>query len=631
MKAKLTYLLVVAITIYLTILPTSNNYFLFPLLVLLSIWSAVVGIRSKHKLNPIWTPLIISWLVFVLFGISVALFNQVEYWPRVLVFFLVWPTVFSLIAFGAKSTVIKPFFTGGVIASIGISLLALTDSVISQYFDASLSLPAWLTSPFLLRHVLDSEQNFSYSSLFIPPLIWWSTIWFASLALKTKSVFLPKYYVRLIAAFLSFSALLVSWRRGAILAVAITLFLILFILLFKLVFKRSSEKKPQLITISLLSAALLGGLLISLPLQKQLWHFVPGLESTSSTVKVLSPNQADDQKNIVLNPSFEQSEIGWYANDVDSSSGIGVSKSGSTSLELSVNAPYGYVGAYSSNRILVGQNKQISFSAWIKTNTTEPAEAWTDKIFVGVEWFAHDIGGKPIARDYGNSLYPTDNWQKFSVLAKAPSKTAYAQVVIYSFVKDGEAPTLGSKVWIDDVEATKSVIQGSESSSESEGSDSNSANSSGEIEQDIALSDTLRKNELSYLTTWDNPSQLLFGRGIGAPIDRGSEVRDMNPWQTEMQYFSLFYWTGIVGMLLFIAVVYFAVRVFIVALRNAGAFREVLLLTAAGALAILVANATNPYLQAPGHMLGMFLPIIVANIIFSSIASNYSEARKFMK
>ena len=467
MKARISYLLVVAIAIYLTILPTSNNYFLFPMLASLATWSAVVGIRSRYKLNPIWIPLIISWLVFVLFGISVALFNQVEYWPRVLVFLLIWPSVFSLIAFGAKPRIIKPFFTGGAIASIGISLLAITDSIVSQ-FVAPFALPAWLRSPFFLRHVLDSGQNYAYSSLFIPPLIFWSTIWFASLTLNTKSQFLPKNYVRIIAAVLTFSALVVSWRRGAILAVVIVVFLMLCIQLIMLAFSRNSVKTPQVIAVSLLSASLLAGLLISVPLQRQLWHFLPGIKSTSSNVHVINSNEIYAQNNIELEPT-----------------------SGGT-------------------------------------NST---------------------------------------------------------------------PSAGN----------------------------------GTIEQDISTSDSLRKNELRYLTTWQNPTQLIFGRGIGAPIDRGFAIRDMKPWQTELQYFSLFYWTGILGLFLFIAVLYFAIRVFVHALRNAGELRPILHITAAGSLAILIANATNPYLQAPGHMLGMFLPIIVANIVFSSVASKNTEARKSMK
>ncbi|WP_066465134.1 hypothetical protein [Sanguibacter suarezii] len=136
--------------------------------------------------------------------------------------------------------------------------------------------------------------------------------------------------------------------------------------------------------------------------------------------------------------------------------------------------------------------------------------------------------------------------------------------------------------------------------------------------QDDQLADALRVNESNVLTHAPDLTSLLFGRGFGASIDRGAVVRDMAPWQTELQYHMLFSWAGLVGVLLLLVVTFFAVKVLRKAFRREVSLRGILLVSVVGALATLVGNATNPYMQAPGHMWPVFLPLMVAAVMLRS-------------
>ena len=133
--------------------------------------------------------------------------------------------------------------------------------------------------------------------------------------------------------------------------------------------------------------------------------------------------------------------------------------------------------------------------------------------------------------------------------------------------------------------------------------------------QDDQLADALRLNESHALTAPSDLTSWVVGRGFGASIDRGTVVRSMAPWQTELQYHMLFFWAGIVGLLLLLVIAYFAVKVLRKAFRTDASLRGVLLVTVVGALATLLGNATNPYMQAPGHMWPAFLPFMVAALM----------------
>lgn len=138
------------------------------------------------------------------------------------------------------------------------------------------------------------------------------------------------------------------------------------------------------------------------------------------------------------------------------------------------------------------------------------------------------------------------------------------------------------------------------------------------IAEDDELSDVIRQNELANLTKVDSPTAVIFGNGIGAEISRGSLLRDIRPWQTELQYQAMFYWTGIIGIAFLIATLATALLAVRKAFQVSVETRPVLFVTTVGALCLLVANASNPYLQAPGHLWPLFLPLMISLQVLQS-------------
>lgn len=133
-----------------------------------------------------------------------------------------------------------------------------------------------------------------------------------------------------------------------------------------------------------------------------------------------------------------------------------------------------------------------------------------------------------------------------------------------------------------------------------------------------ALSDKIRKNEAQSLLKAETPVQALVGHGFGASFDRGGIDRPIRPWQTELQYHALFYWTGIIGLLLLLATMVSGLGVVRKAFRVDDDLRGVLYIATAGSVAVILANGTNPYLQAPGHMWPLFFPLMIASAIFAT-------------
>ncbi len=140
------------------------------------------------------------------------------------------------------------------------------------------------------------------------------------------------------------------------------------------------------------------------------------------------------------------------------------------------------------------------------------------------------------------------------------------------------------------------------------------------VAADNALADEIRKNESQNLLTAHSAADWIVGRGFGATIDRGGVVRDMKPWQTELQYHAIFYWTGLIGVALVLAVAFTSLRALRKAFRVDDPLRASLFVSSAGAIAALVADATNPYLQAPGHLWPVFFPFMIASAILGTRA-----------
>jgi hypothetical protein len=122
---------------------------------------------------------------------------------------------------------------------------------------------------------------------------------------------------------------------------------------------------------------------------------------------------------------------------------------------------------------------------------------------------------------------------------------------------------------------------------------------------------SIRNEQVDQLVGAWSESPLL-GNGLGATIN-GYQRSDTQPWQFEAQYPALLMQTGMFGALMVLVMAGFVWA----AVRNAAAARPDLVpsmvVTLCGGVAMLIANATNPYLQAPAHMWAIFLPLAVIN------------------
>lgn len=105
----------------------------------------------------------------------------------------------------------------------------------------------------------------------------------------------------------------------------------------------------------------------------------------------------------------------------------------------------------------------------------------------------------------------------------------------------------------------------------------------------------------------------LVGHGAGATTP--DSVRNVEyPWRFEMQYHLLLFEGGIVAALLFLAALRSGVRIVRRAIATAGFEHGPLLIASSvGAFAMLVANATNPYLRQVGLQVWIFLPLMLAH------------------
>ena len=107
------------------------------------------------------------------------------------------------------------------------------------------------------------------------------------------------------------------------------------------------------------------------------------------------------------------------------------------------------------------------------------------------------------------------------------------------------------------------------------------------------------------------------GAGFGATL--ADLHRDpQKPWNFEAQYALLLFQTGILGVALLLAAAVLSWRALkdVAVATGDGGIALILVATTATVLCILIANAVDPYLQAPGVCWGMYLPFAAANIAF---------------
>lgn len=103
----------------------------------------------------------------------------------------------------------------------------------------------------------------------------------------------------------------------------------------------------------------------------------------------------------------------------------------------------------------------------------------------------------------------------------------------------------------------------------------------------------------------------VVGQGFGAVPSQGTLRNEERPWLFELQYHQLLMNVGLLGALWLLAIAAILARRIQLAARRPEAFAVGA--AAAAAICVLVANETNPYLQAVGHGWGIFLVLGAAN------------------
>lgn len=104
----------------------------------------------------------------------------------------------------------------------------------------------------------------------------------------------------------------------------------------------------------------------------------------------------------------------------------------------------------------------------------------------------------------------------------------------------------------------------------------------------------------------------IFGTGFGAGVR--SLLRSGREWEYELQYVLLLFHTGLVGTLLYAAGVTWIYVQAAAVIRKGGPLGYLMVPTIVGTTCFLLANATNPYLQAYGQMWTLFLPVAIINL-----------------
>jgi hypothetical protein len=109
----------------------------------------------------------------------------------------------------------------------------------------------------------------------------------------------------------------------------------------------------------------------------------------------------------------------------------------------------------------------------------------------------------------------------------------------------------------------------------------------------------------------------LFGHGFGATMRDFSRSAE-EPWRWELQYHAILFWTGILGVLLIIAGAALTLNAVMRGARARSDLVPSMVVACTGSAAMLIANATNPYLQAPARVWSIFLPVAIANVMLLS-------------
>jgi hypothetical protein len=125
-------------------------------------------------------------------------------------------------------------------------------------------------------------------------------------------------------------------------------------------------------------------------------------------------------------------------------------------------------------------------------------------------------------------------------------------------------------------------------------------------------SDQIRDTQaMRLLEEWSTSP--ILGHGFGATIADYSRSPD-RPWDFELQYHLILMQVGLLGAGIVAVALVAAAYGVVIAMRRHPDMTTVLLVASAAAIAMGVANASNPYLQAPGHMWAVYLVLMVVNV-----------------
>lgn len=130
----------------------------------------------------------------------------------------------------------------------------------------------------------------------------------------------------------------------------------------------------------------------------------------------------------------------------------------------------------------------------------------------------------------------------------------------------------------------------------------------------LSVDDLVRLEQSDeLLSSWSQSP--VFGHGFGYVLDTGYYRSLLRPWAFELQYQMLLMTTGLVGALALAICLALGVGLLRTAVRRAPQAIPAVVSAAVGAVSLLIANATNPYLQAVGHQWGIAFTLGIANAL----------------
>lgn len=115
----------------------------------------------------------------------------------------------------------------------------------------------------------------------------------------------------------------------------------------------------------------------------------------------------------------------------------------------------------------------------------------------------------------------------------------------------------------------------------------------------------------------------IVGHGFGAVLNNGYYRSLERPWNFEMQYHLLAFQTGVAGLTMMALVAVLALAAMRKAAQTHPDMTPVLVVVGTAAIAMMIANIANPYLQAPGHMWAVFIALGAIN---ATLTLHSSEA-----